>query len=97
MTNWKKAIVFASLGAGAVLVVSGKRPAGIAAATVGLALLAAEYPERFETIWEHGPEYVSRGIQIFQTLSQIAERFAEQASRRGIEGAWNEVRDYGRG
>ncbi len=97
MKNWKKAVVFGSLAAGALLVATGKRPAGIAAATVGLAILASEYPERFETIWEHGPEYVSRGIQIFQTLSQIAERFAQQAQQRGLEGAWREMRhEYGR-
>jgi hypothetical protein len=97
MRNWKRAVVFGSLGVGTVLLVTGKRPAGIAAATVGLAILASEYPEKFETVWEHAPDYVTRGIQIFQTLSRIAERFAEQATHRGIEGAWNEVRhEYGR-
>jgi glycerol-3-phosphate cytidylyltransferase-like family protein len=97
MTNWKRALVFSSLGAGALLLLTGRRPAGIAVATVGLAVLASEYPEKFETIWEHGPDYVSRGVQIFQTLTQIAERFAEQAQHRGIPGAWHEVREeYGR-
>ncbi|MFB3915871.1 MAG: hypothetical protein ACE14M_04040 [Terriglobales bacterium] len=93
MTTWKRVLVFSSLGTGAILLATGKRPAGIAAATVGLAVLASEYPEKFETIWEHAPQYVTRGIQIFQTLSQIAERFAEQAQQRGIQGAWQEVRD----
>ncbi len=96
MKTWKRAVVFGSLAAGAVLVVTGKRPAGIAAATVGLAILASEYPEKFEQIWEHAPDYVTRGVQIFQTLTQIAERFAQEAQRRGIEGAWNEARsEYG--
>jgi hypothetical protein len=98
MKNWKRAVVFGSLGAGALLLITGKRPAGVAAATVGLAILASEYPDSFERVWEHAPDYVTRGIQIFQTLSQIAERFAEQASQRGIEGAWSEMRQqhYGR-
>jgi hypothetical protein len=97
MKNWKRALVFGSLGAGALLLITGKRPAGVAAATVGLAILASEYPESFERVWEQAPDYVTRGIQIFQTLSQIAERFAEQASQRGIEGAWSEMRhQYGR-
>jgi len=97
MKTWKRAVVAGSLGAGALLVITGKRPAGLAAATVGLAILASEYPESFERIWEHAPDYVTRGIQIFQTLSQITERFAEQASHHGIEGAWGEVRrSYGR-
>jgi hypothetical protein len=97
MTTWKRALVFSSIGAGALLALTGRRPAGIAVATVGLAVLAAEYPEKFEVIWENGPEYVNRGVRIFQTLTQIAERFAEQAERRGIAGAWHEVREeYGR-
>ena len=97
MKNWKRALVFGSLGAGALLLLTGRRPAGMAAATVGLAILASEYPEAFERVWEEAPDYVTRGIQIFQTLSGIAERLAEQASRRGIEGAWSEMRQqYGR-
>ena len=80
-----------------MLLLTGKRPAGVAAATVGLAVLASEYPQAFERVWEQAPDYVTRGIQIFQTLSSITERFAEQASQRGIEGAWSEMRQqYGR-
>jgi transcription initiation factor TFIIIB Brf1 subunit/transcription initiation factor TFIIB len=96
MKNWKRAVVAGSLGAGALLVISGRRPAGIAAATVGLAVLASEYPETFERVFEHAPDYVTRGVQIFQTLTQIAERFAEQAehaAHRDIEG-WRMRQQY---
>ncbi len=82
MSTWKKALVIGSFGVGALLFLKNRRPAAVAATTVGLAVLAAEYPERFEGVWEHAPEYVTRGVQIFQTLTQIAERFAEQAARR---------------
>ncbi len=92
MKTWKRAVVFGSLATGALLVVTGKRPAGIAAATVGLALLASEYPEKFEQIWEQAPDYVTRGTKIFQTLTQIAERIAHEAQRRRIERAWTEAR-----
>ena len=95
MTNWKRAVVAGSLGVGAVLLLTGRRPAGIAAATVGLAVLASEYPDAFERIWEDAPDYVTRGIQIFQTLSGIAERLAEYASQRELAG-WSEGRrEYG--
>ncbi len=95
MKTWKKAAIIGSLGAGAVLVITGRRPAGIIASTVGLALLAGEYPETFERIWEHAPEYVTRGVQIFQTLSQIAERFAQQAAERSAA-AYHEIgAEYG--
>jgi hypothetical protein len=93
MVTWKRALIFGSLGAGAVLLFTGKRGPAIASATVGLAVLASEYPEQFENIWEHAPDYVTRGIQIFSTLSQIAERFADQTAQSS-SGALHEIGDY---
>jgi hypothetical protein len=95
MQNWKKALVFGSLGAGAVLFITGRRSLGAAFAAGGLAVLASEYPERFEAIWENAPEYLQRGTQIFATLQKIGERFAEAAEERGAA-AWDEVREFGR-
>jgi hypothetical protein len=91
MPNWKKALVIGSLSAGVLMLIKGRRPAGLICATVGLAVLAAEYPERFENIWESAPEYVARGTQIFSTLSRLAERFAEEAERRGVGSALREI------
>ncbi len=92
MPTWRKALVIGSLSAGALMVIKGHRPAGIAMATVGLAVLAAEYPEKFETIWEHAPDYIYRGTQIFSTLSRLAERFAEEARERGAVEAFKDIR-----
>ena len=86
MASWKKLLIFGSLGAGAVLLLTGRRPAAIVAATVGLAVLASEYPDTFEGVWENAPEYVNRGMQIFTALTQVAEHFAEQAAQRGAPG-----------
>lgn len=95
MQNWKKAVVFGTLGAGAVLFATGKRPVGIALAAGGLALLASEYPEKFESVWENAPDYVNKATQIFAVISKISERFAEQAERRSME-SWNRMREeYG--
>jgi len=95
MQNWKKAVVFGSLGAGAVLFATGRRPVGIALAAGGLAILASEYPEKFEAVWENAPEYVNKATQIFAVISKISERFAEQAERRSME-SWNRMREeYG--
>jgi hypothetical protein len=93
MENWKKAVVFGSLGAGAVLVATGKRPAGLMLAAAGLTLLASEYPEKFEAVWDNAPEYVTRASQIFAALSRVSERLAEQAERRSME-AWHEMREH---
>ncbi|MGZ4811285.1 MAG: hypothetical protein ACXVZR_07145 [Terriglobales bacterium] len=91
MPNWRKALVIGSLSAGALMFIKGHRPAGVALATVGLAVLAAEYPEKFESVWENAPDYIYRGTQIFSTLSRIAERFADEASRRGAIEAFRDI------
>ncbi len=89
--NWKKAVIAGSVAAGALLLIKGKRSLGAAATTAGLVLLASEYPDEFEHIWEHAPDYISRGSQIFQTVQRIAERFADEASRNGMAGALRAV------
>jgi hypothetical protein len=91
MVNWKKAVVIGSMTAGALLLIKGKRPAGAALTTVGLVVLATEYPEHFEHIWENAPEYISRGAQIFSAVQRVAERFADEAQRGGITGALREI------
>ena len=92
MQNWKKALVCSAIGAGAVLALSGRRNIGIASIAGGLAVLASEYPERFEAVWENAPEYVNRATQIFGTLSRMSERFAEDAERRSV-GAYPHFRE----
>jgi len=85
MQTWKKAVVFGSLGAGSVLAISGRRPVGLALMAGGLALLASEYPEKFEALWENAPEYVTRASQIFAAFSKVSERYAQEAERRSME------------
>jgi hypothetical protein len=95
MQSWKKAVIFGSIGAGAMLIITGKRPLGMALAAGGLAVLASEYPEKFEAVWENAPDYLQKGIQIFGTLQKLGEGFAEEAERRSVS-AWREVRSqYG--
>jgi hypothetical protein len=97
MENWRKGLIIGSFAAGALLLIKGHRPAGIAAATVGLAILAAENPDKFEQIWENAPDYIYRGTQIFQTLSRLAERFAENAQKGGLTEAFERTsREYAR-
>lgn len=92
MRSWKKALVIGSLSAGALMLIKGNKTAGVALATVGLAVLAGEYPEKFERVWEEAPDYVYRATQIWQSLSRIAERFADEAQRRGLSEAWQDAR-----
>lgn len=92
MQNWKKAVIFGSLGAGVALLISGRRPLGMAFSTAGLAMLASEYPEKFEALWENAPDYLQKGMQIFGTLQKLSENFAEEAEKRSVH-AWKNVRE----
>lgn len=97
MENWKKAVVIGSLTASALLAIKGKRPAAVIVGTAGLAILAAEYPEKFETVWQEAPEYVSRGAQIFAVLTKLSERLADEAEQRGLTTLWQGERtEYAR-
>lgn len=91
MVNWKKAVVIGSMTAGALMLIKGHRPVGAALATVGLVVLASEYPEQFEHVWDNAPEYISRGAQIFSTVQKLAERFADQVQEGGVSGALREI------
>jgi hypothetical protein len=91
MQTWKKALVFGSIGAGAVLLITRRKPIGMAFAAAGLAVLASEYPEKFEAVWESAPEYLRKGMQIFATLQKLGEGFAEEAEKRSVS-AWRNVR-----
>ena len=95
MQGWKRAVVFGTIGTGALLVITGRRPLGMAFAAAGLAVLASEYPEKFEAVWENAPEYLQKGMQIFSTLQKLGEGIAEEAERRSVK-AWREARaEYG--
>jgi hypothetical protein len=95
MQNWKKALIFGSIGAGAMLIMTRRRPVGMAVAAAGLAVLASEYPEKFEAVWESAPDYLHKGMQIFATLQKLGEGFAEDAERRSVS-AWRNIRsEYG--
>jgi hypothetical protein len=78
MHNWKKAVVVGSLAAGAVLAVRGYRRAGLAAAGLGAALLASEYPDELRDMWERAPEFLERGARIAAVVAAIRNRFSRE-------------------
>ncbi len=85
MQNWKKAVVFGAIGAGVMLVLTGRRPAGMAMAAGGLAVLASEYPEKFEGLLENAPDYLQKGMEIVATLKSVGEQLITDAEKRGIQ------------
>lgn len=81
MQNWKRAVIFGSLGAGAFLLLTGRRSAGIGLAVVGAAALASEYPGELEKLWRNAPGYIERGSEIVQTVSRLAQRLAREGEQ----------------
>ncbi len=94
MQNWKKAMLCTAVVAGVVLALSGRRNLGLASAAGGLAILASEYPERFEELWERAPEYVDRATRIFAVLSRLSEKFPDDAEPRRIASFGKFQREY---
>jgi len=88
--NWKRIAMFGAFGAGLALLLRGNKPAGIALAGVGVALLAAEHPEYLEKVWQRAPEYLDRGSQIFGAISRIKQRLEEEGPR-ALGSVWSEA------
>jgi len=81
MQTWKKAVVVSSAGIAAVLLVKGRRPAGILMAGVGLAVLASEYPATFERIADLTPGPLGRGLRLVDLISRAGQKLADVGGR----------------
>ncbi|HEX6467426.1 MAG TPA: hypothetical protein VFZ99_08975 [Terriglobales bacterium] len=94
-TEWKKILMYVSFGAAGYFLLSGKRPAGMAAAGLGLAALASEHPEKFEKIWNEAPEYLDRGHRIVNGVQSLLERIAQHtATLQSIRGGRQDNTEY---
>lgn len=90
MDGWKKAVVAGSIGAATVLFLKKKYPAGVLATGVGLAVLASEYPEKFERVRRSLPDYFDRGMQVMEMAARAGKRITLAAGQSAMD-AWGEV------
>jgi hypothetical protein len=90
MDGWKKAVVTGSIGAAAILFIKRKHVAGVLATGVGLAVLAAEYPENFEKVRRSLPDYFDRGMRVMEMAARAGKRITDAAGRSAVD-AWEEV------
>jgi hypothetical protein len=93
MQNWKRAAIASAAAASVALFMRGRRPAGVLAAGVGLAVLASEYPEKFDQVRKEIPRYVDRAGGFLEVVSRVGGRLAEFAEDRG-RGIWEELKSY---
>jgi hypothetical protein len=90
MDGWKKAVLLGSIGGAAILFMKRRYPAGVLATGVGLAVLAADYPEKFEKVRQKMPEYFERGMRVMEMAGQTGKRITEAAGRSAVE-SWEEI------
>ncbi len=93
MENWKRAAIAGSVGGAMVLLLKGKRPAAVLVGGVGLAVLASEYPDRFEQIREELPSYVRQGTRFLELAMKIGSKIGELAEKRAAR-AFEELGEY---
>lgn len=90
MESWKKALLLGAVGSAAILFMKKKYPAGVLATGVGLALLASEYPEKFEAVRRSLPDYFERGMQVMEMAGRAGRRITDAAGRSAWD-AWEEI------
>ena len=93
MENWKRAVIAGTAGTAALLVLKGRRPAAVLVGSVGLAVLASEYPDQFMRIREELPSYVRQGTRFLDLAIRIGSRIEELAERRAAR-AFEELGEY---
>ena len=93
MQNWKRAVIAGSVGTVAILLLKGRRPAAVLAGSVGLAVLASEYPNQFEKIREELPSYVRQGTKFLDLAMKIGGKIEELAEKRAAR-AFEELGEY---
>jgi hypothetical protein len=90
MDGWKKALLLGSIGAAGILFMKRRYPAGVLATGIGLAVLAAEYPEKFERVRRSLPDYFEHGMRIMDMAGQAGKRITDAAGRSSFD-SWEEI------
>jgi hypothetical protein len=91
MDGWKKAAVAGSIGVATVLFLKKKYAGGVLVTGVGLAVLASEFPEKFEKVRRALPDYFDRGMQVMEMAARAGKRITDAAGKSAYN-AWDEIR-----
>ena len=90
MDTWKKAVIAGAVSAATVLFLKKRISGGVLASGVALAVVAAEYPEKFEQVRRSMPDYFDRGMRVMEMAARAGQRITDAAGR-GAVGVWDEI------
>jgi hypothetical protein len=93
MENWKRAAIAGTAAMAAMLALRGRRPAAVLVGSLGLAVLASEYPDQFVRIREELPSYVRQGTRFLDLAIKIGGKIEELAEKRAAR-AFEELGEY---
>ena len=93
MENWKRAVIAGAAATAAILLVKDRRSAAVLAGSVGLAVLASEYPDQFTRIREELPSYVQAGTRFLDLAIKIGNKIEQLADGRAMR-AFEELGEY---
>ncbi len=93
METWKRAVIAGTAATSVMLLLKGRRPASVLVGSVGLAVLASEYPEQFLRIREELPSYVREGTRFLDLAIKIGGKIEELAEKRAAR-AFEELGEF---
>ncbi len=79
--HWSHQVAAASLVAGAVLLITGRKREALIVAATGAATTLLEKPESAQQLWSSLPAYIRSGQDFLVRAETFIERLGEQAAR----------------
>lgn len=85
--HWSRSLAVSVLITGAVLLIRGRRKAGLATAVAGAAIALLEEPQEVKAVWKKIPVYIDSGKRFLVRLEGFIEEFSNQGDRlKGLLG-----------
>jgi hypothetical protein len=76
--DWVKVAACGSLITGSLLLLSGKKRAGVVMAASGTVLALLDHEETLRNLWEAAPSYVERAQHMLGQVQDVVENIAEK-------------------
>jgi hypothetical protein len=76
--DWVKVAACGSLITGSLLLLSGKKRAGLVMAASGTALALLDHEDTLRNLWESAPSYVERAQHLLGQVQDVVENIAEK-------------------